>query len=104
MTVARWEVIVLVTGFGVITFWKLMTGGFRLEGLLRAQDGTFSPGRAQLLVLTIFTAIQYAMQIMQDSSHLPTVPSVFVMALAASQAMYLAGKAWSAFFAPKRNQ
>lgn len=99
---SRWAAIVLVAGFAVITCWKLLSGGFRLDGLLRAHDGTFSAGRAQLLVLTIFTAVQYLLQTAQDPSRFPAVPSIFLMALGGSQAAYLGSKAWSMFFGQKQ--
>lgn len=100
----RWGVIALVIALGVVTLWKLLAGGFRLQGLLRAPDGSFSPARAQLLVLTVFTAVQFLLATMQNPSHLPTIPSIFIAALAGSQMVYLGGKAWTAFFASRLNK
>ena len=89
----------LIAAFGVVTLWKLFhTADFR--GLLRADDGTVSPGRIQLLVLTVMTAMQYLLATMHDPSHLPTIPASLVAVLGASQAVYLGLKAWS-IFGPK---
>lgn len=53
-----------------------------------------SPGRVQLLVLTIMTALQYLLATIHDPSHLPAPPSNLVTALGGSQALYLGAKAW----------
>ena len=98
---ARWELIILMTAFGIVTLWKLFRSA-SFAGLLRSGDGTLSPGRIQLLVLTLMTALQYLLATMHDPSHLPTVPSNLVTALGGSQVVYLGLKAWSAF-GPKRN-
>jgi hypothetical protein len=93
---ARWELLILVTSFGVVTLWKLLqTGSF--AGLLRAGDGTLSPGRIQLLVLTILTSLQYLLATLHDPSHMPALPSNLVTALGGSQLVYLASKAWNTF-------
>jgi hypothetical protein len=94
--VARWETILLIAGFGVVTLWRLFQS-VSFAGLLRSADGTMSPGRAQLLVLTIFTALQYLLTTMHDPTSLPHIPSGVVIALGGSQAIYLGTKAWSIF-------
>lgn len=98
---ARLEVVLLISGFTAVTLWKLVTGGIRLDGLLKTKDGRadFSPGRVQLLVFTMFTALEYLMQTIHNPSKLPQVPGALVTALGGSQAIYLAGKAWSVFSA-----
>jgi hypothetical protein len=100
-TAARWEVITLLVAFGVVMIWRLCrTGSF--AGLLRAHDGSFSPGRTQLLVITIGAALQYLLATIHDPSHLPAMPQSLVAALGGSQAIYLGTKAWS-IFGSKRN-
>src|SRR5438105_1081045 len=94
--VARWETIVLIVLFGVVTLWKLFQSA-SFAGLIRSSDGTLSPGRVQLLVLTILTAIQYLLATIGDPSHLPAIPSNLVMALGGSQTVYLGAKAWTVF-------
>ena len=99
---ARWEMIVLIVAFGVVTLWKLFhSAGF--AGLLRSSDGTLSPGRVQLLVLTILTALEYLLKTIGNPSRLPTIPYSLVMALGGSQAVYLIAKAWN-IFGLKRNK
>jgi hypothetical protein len=97
---ARLEVVLLIGGFTAVILWKLLTGGLRLNGLLSVKEkgasAVFSPGRAQLLAFTIFTAIDYLMQTIHDPSKLPQLPATLVTALGGSQAIYLGGKAWSA--------
>jgi sulfite exporter TauE/SafE len=100
-TLARWEGIILLLSFGVVTVWRLLASG-SFAGLIRSSDGTLSPGRIQLLVLTVMTALQYVLATIADPSHLPSLPSNLEMALGGSQALYLGAKAWSTF-APKRN-
>jgi len=100
MTTARWEFILLIVAFGVVTMWRLLKSAV-FDGLLRAADGTVSPGRIQLLVLTVLTALQYLLATIHDPSHLPAVPSSLVAATGGSQVVYLAAKAWS-IFGPKR--
>jgi hypothetical protein len=56
-----------------------------------------SPGRIQLLVLTVLTALQYLLQTIHDPSQLPVPPANLVTALGGSQLVYLATKAWSFF-------
>jgi hypothetical protein len=92
----RWEAIILITSFGVVTLWKILsTGSF--AGLLQSSDGSVSPGRIQLLVLTVLTALQYLLTTIHDPTHLPAVPSNLVAALGGSQVIYLAAKAWTTF-------
>lgn len=95
-TVARWELIILVTSFGVVTLWRFVkTAGF--SGLLRSGDGSLSPGRIQLLTLTVLTAVQYLLATIRDPSHLPSLPVGLVAAVGGSQMVYLGAKAWNIF-------
>jgi hypothetical protein len=92
----RWEVILLLIGYAAVMLWKLLqTASF--AGLLRSSDGTISPGRIQLLVLTVVTAMQYLLSTMHDPTQLPKLPSNLIAALAGSQGIYLGAKAWSMF-------
>jgi hypothetical protein len=91
---ARWELIVLITSFAVVTLWKLFQSA-SFTGLLRASDNTLSPGRIQLLALTLLTALQYLLTTIQDPSRMPSIPTSLVAALGGSQALYLGAKAWT---------
>ncbi len=98
---ASWELIILMSGFGVIVFWKLLTGGIGLHQLLygdlRQRDGSYkkaySAGRAQMLLFTIFFAMYYLLQVIQDPTKFPDVPNAALVILGGSHAVYLGGKA-----------
>lgn len=94
--VARWETIALLASFGIITLWKLFQS-VSFDGMLRSSDGTLSPGRIQMLVLTVLTALQYLLTTVHDPTHLPHIPEGLVIAMGGSQAIYLGAKAWSIF-------
>lgn len=99
---ARWEGILLISGFAIVTLWKLFTtGGF--AGMLNANDGTISPGRIQLLALTMFTAVQYLVSTIDNPTRLPDLPDLLVQALAGSQAIYLGAKALALFRNTQQN-
>jgi hypothetical protein len=92
-TVARWELILLIVSFGVVTLWRLFKSG-SFAGLVRSSDGSLSPGRIQLLTLTILAALQYLLATLHDPSHLPALPSYLVAVVGGSQTLYLGSKAW----------
>ena len=103
ITFGRVGLICLVSGFGVVIIWKVLTSGVRLHGLLTAHDGTTSGGRVQLLLATIFTALQYLFQTLHDPTHLPSLPTSLVVVMGGSQAAYLLAKAWS-LYGPRQNR
>jgi hypothetical protein len=100
-----WEGIIVVGGlFGVIA-WRLFTGGITLRCLLRGDridrrsptgySSFFSPGRAQMLVVTVLLAGYYLIQVMHDPTTFPKMPTSWVVALGSSHAIYLGGKVQS---------
>jgi hypothetical protein len=101
LNAARWELIILITSFGVITLFRLFKS-VSLAGLLRSSEGTVSPGRIQLLVITVLTALQYLLTTIHNPSHLPSIPSNLITVLGGSQLVYLSSKAWD-ILGPKRN-
>ena len=91
---ARWELIVLIVAFGAVTLWQLVRAG-NFAGLLLASDNkTISPGRIQLLMVTVLTALQYLLATLHDPSHFPALPPALVAAMGGSQLVYLGTKAW----------
>jgi hypothetical protein len=112
--VARLEMMTLFASFAVVTLWKLCQS-VSFAGLLRSRDGTLSPGRVQLFVVTVLTALQYLLTVIHDASHLaaihdpshlaaiPPIPANLVWALGGSQVVYLGGKAWSMFGLKRSN-
>jgi hypothetical protein len=94
VNIARLGTLALLVGFGAVALAKLLqTNSF--GGLLRTCDGSPSPARTQMLVLTVLTAVQYVLTVMHDPSHLPVVPHVMVAAVGGSHGIYLGSKAWA---------
>jgi len=103
ITLACWEGLVLIAGFFGIVFWKLMTGEIVLDQLLdgdirdpNCSDGYgsyVSAGRAQSLLITLFIALYYLLQVIYNPRAFPTLPNGLIAALAGSHAIYLGGKA-----------
>lgn len=103
----------LLGGFFAIVFWKLLTGGIQLAGLFEGdiRDPTgengyssyVSPGRVQSLLITLFSALYYLMRVINNPKEFPEVPDGLVGALAASQALYLGGKAQAMLLGRLRN-
>ena len=100
---AAYGSLALIAGFLVIAAWKLLTGAISLDGLLDSFDDRrrrqSSPGRLQLLLFTLFVAVQYLAAVWKNpgASSLPAVPQAMLAALAGSQAVYLSGKALSTY-------
>jgi hypothetical protein len=98
---ARWEMIILLGGFMIVVACKVFAGGIDLSGLLKVKggedDGSFSPGRAQMLMSTLLAAMYYLLQVIDNPSadSLPAVPSTLVGVLGGSHAIYLGGKVQS---------
>ena len=99
---ATWEGIILLAGLCVVVFWKLFTGSISLDYLLYGDarglrgDGYssfFSPGRAQMLMFTVVSAIYFLLQVIQDPTRFPDMPNALIVLLGGSHALYLGGKA-----------
>jgi hypothetical protein len=98
-----WEGVILLGGFFGLIAWRLLTGQIGLDYLLYGdrRDRTepsgystfFSPGRTQLLLVTILTASYYLLQVIHDPATFPKIPTAWVVALGGSHAIYLGGKA-----------
>jgi len=99
---AKWELVVLVTSIGLVSLWRLLKDG-SFAGLLRAENRTLSPGRIQMLMVTVLIALQYLLSTIHDPTHLPDISPNLVAVLGGSQLVYLGGKAWDAFW-PKSNR
>ena len=104
---AIWESVILLAGFIGLIFWKLVTGSINLRCLLYGEarrhdrggySDFFSPGRAQMLMLTLALAGYYLLQVIQDPTHFPEVPDGLLAAVAGSHAIYLGGKAQALYF------
>jgi hypothetical protein len=94
----------LVLGFIAVTLWKIFTQSISLSGLLCDAQGNFSPGRAQMLMVSLLVALQYLGQVMHKPTAFPEIPSFWLAALGASQGIYLGGKAQDILFGNRSNQ
>lgn len=99
---ARWTVIVFVGALAMTIASKLLTGSINTHYLLYGtrRDGTkyFSPGRVQLLVVTITIAFQYVLNASNaGTGEMPSLPAGSLELLGFSNAFYLGGKAWFTF-------
>jgi len=97
-----WETLILLGGFFGVIFWKILTGGISLQYMLCADNAqgetSFSPGRAQALMVTLMVAVQYVLQVISHPTAFPQIPEFWIIALAGSHAVYLGGKARSLLF------
>jgi len=96
--IAHWEGLILLAGIFGIVFWRILTGGISLGGLLLTHDDKFSPGRAQLLVFTMMFAVRYVLQVVKNPTAFPDMPAEWIAILGGSHAVYLGGKARSMLF------
>lgn len=103
-TLASRAVLVLILGFLAVTLWQIFTSRISLSGLLQDTNGNYSPGRAQMLMVTLVIAIQYLAQVMQKPTAFPEIPTIWLTALGASHGIYLGGKAHTILFGNSSNQ
>src|SRR5262245_9058329 len=96
---ARWTVFLFVGGLAATVVIKLLTGSINTQRLLYGtrSDGTryFSPGRVQLLIVTIMISFEYLLNAVNaEAGKMPTLPDEALKLLGVSNAFYLSGKAW----------
>lgn len=96
---------ILIGGFMGIVLWKILTLRISLGDLLQGDSRNasgystgFSPGRAQLLIVTLLFAGYYLAQLISNPSAFPHVPDAVLAVLGGSQATYLGGKAYALLF------
>ena len=97
-TSAQTVFVVFMGAFFAVVVFKLLAGQINTRGLLKdKQNGAFSPGRLQLLVVTLGGAWFYFLKIVNtaDSGALPPVPDELLVILGGSNAGYLGGKIYS---------
>ena len=90
-------IVTLIALFVVVTY-KILASEIKAEGLLSdKRSHEFSPGRLQLLLVTIGSAAYYLYQTLGASAtgEFPPVPVVLLWVLVASNAGYLGGKVYS---------
>ena len=93
--VLRYEVFFVLTALAVIIAYRLLTRQINTNGLLRDKVGgrAISPGRLQLLIVTLLIATYYVAHVIQ-TQELPNIPQQYLLALGGSHIFYLGGKAY----------
>lgn len=100
--IAQVTVIGFVLALLIIVLYRLMTGTINLHGLLKdTENKSFSPGRLQLLLVTVGSAIFYFSSILSNPNpeSFPPVPAELLLIVGASNAGYLSAKAAPSLFA-----
>lgn len=98
MLFLRVELLAILSGLFALIAFGLLSGRINLSGLLDQSDPTthyrtFSPERAQLLVMTLLSAGYVLLCVMSDPLRLPEVPHALLWAQGGSGSAYLGGKA-----------
>ena len=92
----RYEMLLLLVILIGIIGYKLLVQEINVSGLLldKTNRRVVSAGRLQLLIVTLSIAIYYLFMVMdtKDSEKLPDMPNEFIVALAGSHSIFLAGK------------
>ena len=99
--VVYYEILVFMTGLALIVIYQVLNGTINVNGLLRDKGGDrgFSPGRLQLLVLTILSASYYFLLVLDNpgSAKFPPIPAELLLVLGGSNSFFLASKLYSLF-------
>lgn len=100
-TFLKYEVWFFVVGLALIVVFQILTGKINVKGLLHetSSDHDFSPGRLQLLVITVAGALSYLSLVLgsPESGRFPDIPNELLLVLGGSNLFYLAGKFYSFF-------
>lgn len=92
----RYEMLFLLAGLIAIVAYRLLTNEINTRGLLRDKTGgrAFSPGRLQMLIVTLVVAIYYLLIVFDSKGKgsLPDMPNEFLIMLGGSHVFYLGGK------------
>ena len=80
-------------GFGVVVLGSFLRNA-NLSGLVRTEDGAFSPARAQLLLVSLLSMGAFLNEVIAAPEK-PTMPDLtgFAVATLGSELVYLAAKA-----------
>ena len=99
MMFARHEIEVLLGTLAAIVVYQILTGKINTRGLFNDEHGVFSPGRLQLLLVTLACASYVFSQVLESIARgepgFPTLDPKWLLALFGSHAIYLGGKSYS---------
>lgn len=92
----RYEMMFALAGLVLIIAYRLLTNQINTRGLMLDKTGgrAFSPGRLQLLIVTLVVAVYYLLTVFgnKETGRLPDLPNEFLMMLGGSHVFYLGGK------------
>jgi len=92
----RYEIWLLILGLIFVVGYQLLTGRINTKKLLHNKTTDRpSPGRVQLLMLTLVGALYYLLRTADDPQKLPEIPNELLLILGGSNLVYLTGKASS---------
>jgi len=94
-TILSWEIWLLLGSLAFVVAYQLLTQRINMNGiLLDKMMPRFSPGRVQLLVLSLVGAWSYSLTVLEniESTKLPEVPEELLLIVGGSNLIYLGGK------------
>jgi hypothetical protein len=93
--VLRYEAFFLLTALAAVIAYRMLTRQINTRGLLQDKVGgrAVSPGRLQLLVVTLVIAV-YCLVGVYQTQQLPDIPQELLLGLSASHLFYLGGKVY----------
>ena len=95
-TLVRLEIGSLLAILGLIVAYQILTGRIHTQGMLFDKaTGNFSPGRVQLLLLTLMTVFYQVLQALKDPTEFPNIPQEALLVLGGGNLAYLGGKFYS---------
>lgn len=88
-----WEAWLLLLGLAGAVAYQMLTGKMNTGRMLFDKGtGNFSPGRVQLLLLTLMTAFYQLLLVLKDPTRLPQLPPEVLLVLLGGNLAYLGGK------------
>jgi hypothetical protein len=92
----RYEIWLLILALIFVVGYQLLTGKISTKKLLHNKTtDRLSPGRVQLLMLTLVGALYYLLSTADNPQKLPEIPNELLLILSGSNLVYLTGKASS---------
>jgi hypothetical protein len=95
-TLLRLEIGSLLVILGIIVAYQILTGRIHTRGMLFDKaTRNFSPGRVQLLLLSLMTILYQVSQVLKDPTEFPNIPQEALLVLVGGNLAYLGGKFYS---------
>lgn len=93
------EIWFLLIGLMLIVIYQILTGKINTKRMLFEKNGScsYSPGRVQLLLLTLISVFYYILEVINNPTQFPKIPQELLLILGGSNIIYLVSKAYSLF-------